>query len=380
MPDVALDAVIDDFARNAVYEAAESGNVAVPWTIARRKLVRMDLETGDTQTLATSTIPMQPCLSNDGSVVVFVATADTSNLPQVFVVDGEEQAARRLTSEAGGITEVVLSGNGNVAYAVTGAGRLLRIDVASGAVERIIGRTLMLTPPSSSTSHAIPGSNFTITGRGLATDAKWAVPPLPKELNGVQVLLNDEPVPLQSVTPTEVRFQIPWAAGPGKHRLEVKGEAASLFEAEAVVELEILRDAFPVFESLPGAYSAAGSLYVLAAHEGFSGVVTPEHPARPGETIHLYMSGLGPVEPAAETGAPSPSDPPARLLKPFSCSVGQNPAEVLFAGLAPGLTGYYQVNLRLPNVVDVLNGAAILACDFGNPGSIGTAWVPMAAQ
>ena len=90
----------------------------------------------------------------------------------------------------------------------------------------------------------------------------------------------------------------------------------------------------------------------VAVHEDWSALVTPQNPARAGEIIHLYMTGLGPTEPPAATGMPSPSDPPAQLTKPLHCEViagrQSRTAEVLWAGLAPTFFGVYQVSLRLP--------------------------------
>jgi hypothetical protein len=63
----------------------------------------------------------------------------------------------------------------------------------------------------------------------------------------------------------------------------------------------------------------------------------------------------------------SPSSPPAVLTNPLSCHfgdfhAGDVPAQVLFAGLAPGLVGYYQVDVRVPDNVPVNYGDAIIAC------------------
>jgi hypothetical protein len=41
----------------------------------------------------------------------------------------------------------------------------------------------------------------------------------------------------------------------------------------------------------------------LFIHEDFSGLVTPASPARPGEHIHLYITGIDPAE--IDTGHPS---------------------------------------------------------------------------
>ena len=124
---------------------------------------------------------------------------------------------------------------------------------------------------------------------------------------------------------------------------------------------------WPDFEQLEDRCTILGEACALAAHEDFSGLVTPKNRARPGEIIHLYMTGLGSVEPAVETGAPAPADPPARVRTPLTCSFRglEGPpreAQVLFAGLAPGYAGYYQVTLRIPEDVPIVYGNAVITC------------------
>jgi hypothetical protein len=46
--------------------------------------------------------------------------------------------------------------------------------------------------------------------------------------------------------------------------------------------------------------------------------------------------------------APSPSDPPVRVLDVPSVTLDNVQATPLFAGLTPGLVGLYQINIRIP--------------------------------
>jgi uncharacterized protein (TIGR03437 family) len=112
------------------------------------------------------------------------------------------------------------------------------------------------------------------------------------------------------------------------------------------------------------------SIDPTAVHEDWSALVTPESPARWGEIIHLYFNGLGPVSPRVPTGEAGPSDPPARVTGQFTCEFwdgGRNASEVLYAGLAPGMVGIYQVSLRVP--AGLRTARPSLNCGFGT-GSI----------
>jgi uncharacterized protein (TIGR03437 family) len=103
--------------------------------------------------------------------------------------------------------------------------------------------------------------------------------------------------------------------------------------------------------------SGAVSPYALAAHQDFSALVTDQNPAKIGEVIHLYFTGLGMVAPAIATGVPAPIGPLYRLVTPFSCQFEQMglalPADILFAGLAPLFVGVEQVDMRIPTGLTV---------------------------
>jgi hypothetical protein len=66
----------------------------------------------------------------------------------------------------------------------------------------------------------------------------------------------------------------------------------------------------------------------------------------PGQPIIFYATGLGPTDPPARSGtAGSASEPFHRVTNVPEVFVGDAPANVVFAGLAPGLAGVYQVNV-----------------------------------
>ena len=110
----------------------------------------------------------------------------------------------------------------------------------------------------------------------------------------------------------------------------------------------------------------------MAFHANFSGPITMNNPARLGDAVTAYMTGLGSTIPLVETGMPGPFSPLATA--PLSCTTGSfgigEPVEVLFSGMAPGLIGIYQVNLRLPvasqNIVVVNPSLGVLNVRCGN--------------
>jgi uncharacterized protein (TIGR03437 family) len=80
-------------------------------------------------------------------------------------------------------------------------------------------------------------------------------------------------------------------------------------------------------------------------------------PARVGDVLVLYGSGLGPVSPAVATGTAAPGDTLAMLSDAVQVSFslsGFGPyATPQFVGLTPGFVGLYQINVQVPPGVPV---------------------------
>ena len=105
-----------------------------------------------------------------------------------------------------------------------------------------------------------------------------------------------------------------------------------------------------------------------ASHQDFSGLADYTHPALPGETIAVWLTGLGPLDRPVATGAPGPANPPAHPLAHLECGM-ESPTGVWrgvvlpFVGYAAGLVGAYQVNVTIPG--DWPAGASYLDCYSG---------------
>jgi uncharacterized protein (TIGR03437 family) len=75
---------------------------------------------------------------------------------------------------------------------------------------------------------------------------------------------------------------------------------------------------------------------------------TPSNPAKAGDALLIFCTGLGTVTPKVSAGSIAPASPPAKIDNPVTVSVGGENASVLFAGLAPGFVGLYQMNVTVP--------------------------------
>jgi uncharacterized protein (TIGR03437 family) len=203
------------------------------------------------------------------------------------------------------------------------------------------------------TNSYAPGELVSLFGNFGVSAQNNQVLPVPMELGGVQVLVNGRAAPVFSVSSSQINTQIPYevsgTTGPTVYfatfQVVVNGSKSN----EVTVYVE---------NSAPGiltlAQTGIGPGAIL--HADYS-PVSAGSPATPGETVLLYMTGLGSVTPAVADGAAAPSSPisisdeyTAGRISVFLDDKMDPPAQadVAFAALAPGFVGLYQVNLTLP--------------------------------
>jgi hypothetical protein len=86
----------------------------------------------------------------------------------------------------------------------------------------------------------------------------------------------------------------------------------------------------------------------LIAHASDSKLVTSSNPATAGETLSLFVSGLGPTRPGVDPGQPFPSSPLAVVNSPIQVTVNGRPAFVVTAAGFPSRVDTYQVQFQVP--------------------------------
>jgi uncharacterized protein (TIGR03437 family) len=101
-------------------------------------------------------------------------------------------------------------------------------------------------------------------------------------------------------------------------------------------------------ESAPGLFTANGlGVGAAAALNQDGSLNTAQNPAARGDIVVLYGTGEGELDPPAETHIPAGDSPGVPVLD-VAVSIGGVPAEILYAGQAPGFSGLLQVNARVP--------------------------------
>jgi len=334
-------------------------------------------EMGDTIRLADPSGPgssllidngFAPSLSDDGRTLVYLADRAKPQI-HVYRFGG---ASRQLGFDTAGIAQAIVSGDGSAIYAVTLGGRLLKISATTGASQELIPRTPYFGGGS---SFPAPGKLTTIAGVGLTDLSFTADAPLPAKLNGVTVTIGGKTALIQSVTPNAITVLVPPDVQPAPNvSLDVTLTSPSPFDSP--------HGEVYVMSYAPEALYLPGTITVLAAHQDWHALVTYDDPATPGEVIHLYAVGLGDTVPSVGWGQPAPiAEPFARLKIPISCPSGDpipGPLEIPYEGLAPGLAGIYQIDLRMPQTF--IGNFFGLYCVWGGVGSGGPSFggrIPM---
>ncbi|SPE26990.1 conserved exported hypothetical protein [Candidatus Sulfopaludibacter sp. SbA3] len=353
-------AAVDDSGTHIVYQAATAGCALILTSASASAQPTALVQSGQPCTMQT--------LSADGTTVLFTSPAnfDGSNaagLPECWVVDTTSQVIRPVGHDVAGIAEATLSGNGSVVWAVTLAGRLIRMDRNTGATQEIISQTTAVDQNTLGFPLvAAPGALVHLTGRGLAAQSASSTLPLATTVGGVQLLADGQPLPLLSVAPADIVFQVPWEMQ-GTHTLTL-AQHQSPFEEALSATLQI-QPAVPAFWS-----TADGSPAIV--HGDFHGLVTPGDPAHPDEILHLYLTGLGAATPAVATGQAAPQSTLSMMTGPvYVFWAGDLPinfpfkAEVLFAGLAPGTVGLEQIDVQVPHEAPTQLGVSVQGSSGG---------------
>ena len=246
-----------------------------------------------------------------------------------------------------------------------------RILVFTAADTQLPGNALS-NAASLSADPVAPGTLANIAGRDLSESTESAPDDnpgeLPKKLAGVQVFLNGATLPLLSVSPTQVRTQIPYDVSDSQAsslyiRTEHPGGRVTTTNATVLR----LNPATPGLFAFAGKEPRGGMVLHTSEMRQPSSPVTSESPASPGEQVVIWATGLGNLNDTTglETGKPYENLGGNNLLNPVSAIVNGQPAEVASAGLPPGSIGIYEVRVIVPETVETGSSAHLVIMQNG---------------
>jgi len=172
-----------------------------------------------------------------------------------------------------------------------------------------------------------PGSLISVFAAGLASSTASATSfPLPTELAGVSIKINNVAAPLLYVSPTQVNLQVP---------VELPAGSATITAT--------LNNALT--NTISANIGAVSPGIFVAVHTDGKTPITPSNPAQANEVLIIYANGLGAVNGTVSNGQPAAA---LTTRETPVVIVGGSAASVQYSGLAPGFAGLYQVNVKLP--------------------------------
>jgi uncharacterized protein (TIGR03437 family) len=196
------------------------------------------------------------------------------------------------------------------------------------------------------TPNFAPGTILSLYGTNLAQGTRSGSLPLPTALLGtsVEVQVNGRAyaAPLFFVSAGQINAQLPYEATGNGVQIRVKTAAG----ASDWVSINVAARAPRVLT-----VNMAGNGAPILQHHADYKLVSADYPAMAGEVVTLYLVGLGATSPATVSGAAAGDGSPGKPLNTVadvSVKVGNETAEVFFAGLTPYLVGLYQVDFRVP--------------------------------
>jgi uncharacterized protein (TIGR03437 family) len=182
-----------------------------------------------------------------------------------------------------------------------------------------------------------PGTIVAIYGTALAPGPMTAAGPLPTALGGTSVVIGGELAPLFYVSGSQINAQLPADLVPGQ-QYQVLVLVDSAYSSPDTINID---------PATPGVERQTNG-QVIAQHQDAS-LVTPDSPAKPGEDLVIYLAGMGLTNPTVAAGALTPAAPLASVNVAATATLGGEPVKVQFAGLVPGLVGFYQINFQVPS-------------------------------
>ncbi|MGA3025304.1 MAG: hypothetical protein ABSF98_11065 [Bryobacteraceae bacterium] len=189
-----------------------------------------------------------------------------------------------------------------------------------------------------------PGGLISLYGEQLSPISLVASQiPLPTALGDSCLTVDGLAVPVMFVSPSQINAQLPFeASGNVTFTLLTPGGISNNFNT-------VVSSAAPsVFMS--GAAGPETGLPTIIRANNDNQLVTASDPIHGGDTLVIYLTGLGLTSPQVADGAAAPLSPLAYSAQPV-VTLGGAPLDVFFSGLTPTLVGVYQINATVPKNV-----------------------------
>ena len=188
-----------------------------------------------------------------------------------------------------------------------------------------------------------PGEFISLYGFGLAASTQVGLPPYPASLNGVSVTIGGILAPLQLVSATQINCLVPYGVTGTTVAIAVNNKGT--FSNTVPI---------PLAPTAPGIFTLDSSGTNDSATLHLDGtLVNAASPAKKGEIVAMYLTGLGaPATPVPDgQGATAANSAKTQILLLIN-GTPVSATDLLYAGLS-SLAGLYQINFRVPATLAV---------------------------
>jgi uncharacterized protein (TIGR03437 family) len=272
----------------------------------------------------------------------------------VYFSDGEPSQSLTYNSSTGAWTTIwsptniakspvslqVTATGFNGASPAAGQSSTFVATLASGAVAPLVSAGGVVSAASFQADVPIGvGGLITIFGNQLVggNAGQAGAVPLPTNINGTQVLLQNQPLPILYASNGQINVQVPYETNvnvPQNLVVERSGAVSAPFSIQ-------------VASVQPAIFLASANGQAIIVNAANNVIASPGNAVTAGDVIIIYCTGLGPTTPFVETGAAATA--PAYITTPgITATIGGQNATLYYAGLTPGFPGLYQINALVP--------------------------------
>src|SRR5579885_1530979 len=244
----------------------------------------------------------------------------------------------------------------SVTVSAAGSGAGPPPEISSGG---IVGAGLSNPPVAQISPNgliSIFGQNFAAPGvlRGV-TAGDLVDGHLPSNLAGVCVQIDSRPAPMFFVSPTQINAQAPSLSSTGAVGVQVIQNCGASRQVISNTQTVVMQPVAPEFfffvHNSGGPSPVAATNAITGSLIGAPGLLPGAvfAPAKPGDFVALYGTGFGATNPSFAAGVlPDAIGATVSKVTVTLNNVVLADSDVLYAGVAPGFAGLYQLNLHIP--------------------------------
>jgi len=396
---ITVQATVDDLAPGVYHGSIAMQIGAVPRAVEVLFVVAPGTEAVTTQTLSVRDHDATTACTPTTLYPVFTSFVQDFQIPanwpnpiEVNVVDdcgSPMTAGRVVTSFSNGDPPLALSSLNNGRWQGTWFGRVVRsnqIVISASAimdspqlrgtlaytgtlqtntgVPSVNAGGVTVSAVAATQAQLSPGSVISISGINLALSKNTASQlPLVTALSGTQVLLGGELLPLLYTSGGLINAIVPYDLGLNAD-YEVFVSSGAAISGPQTVTVTAAHPSIFKIDNTGSAQTAQGVWnHITNGTPPTAASAAPSGAIGAGDSLVIYCTGLGAVNQTVDPTVAAPGS--VVTTNAVIVSVGGQSATPSFAGLVPGYTGLYQVNVTVPSGVATGSGVPIVVSVAG---------------